>query len=295
MSVVIPTFNRSPMVPASIRSVLGQTVATGVETIVVDDGSTDDTVSVLASEFGDRVRVIGQANRGASEARNAGVREARGEWVAFNDSDDVWAPDKLEKQFRFLDAHPDIGLLCGNGIDLTSGARVISPRRARQLACEGGASLGEMLIHSYVRTPTLMVRRDLFLEIGGFDRSLPVCEDSDFFMRALLTHPAAFLDEPLFSMGRTDDHLGKNSERRCECAIRSLEQLVAQGTGVVDRVGVQRLNKSLAYRYYRLGRAYEKSGKRGEAEKAFSVAVAKQPYYGRAIFSLWRRRLARAW
>src|ERR1019366_10028396 len=102
VSVVIPTYNRAAAVPRAIESVLAQTV-TGLEVIVVDDGSSDGTGQILGEMFGDRIRYYAQANHGVSVARNKGVEEARGEWIAFLDSDDLWEKEKLEWQFKALE------------------------------------------------------------------------------------------------------------------------------------------------------------------------------------------------
>src|ERR1700722_8506374 len=102
VSVVIPTYNRAATVPRAIESVLAQTV-TDLEVIVVDDGSSDDTGKVLREMFGDRIRYYSQANQGASVARNKGVEEARGEWIAFLDSDDLWEKEKLEWQLKAVE------------------------------------------------------------------------------------------------------------------------------------------------------------------------------------------------
>ena len=102
VSVVIPTYNRADKVSATVESVLAQTFS-DLEVIVVDDGSSDDTEQVLRQAFGDRIRYYAQVNQGVSVARNKGIEEARGEWIAFLDSDDLWEKDKLEWQFKALD------------------------------------------------------------------------------------------------------------------------------------------------------------------------------------------------
>src|ERR1039457_1783027 len=102
VSVVIPTYNRAAQVRKGIESVLAQTV-TDLEVIVVDDGSSDDTEKTLGQIFGDRIRYYAQRNQGASVARNKGIEEARGEWIAFLDSDDIWERGKLEWQFKALE------------------------------------------------------------------------------------------------------------------------------------------------------------------------------------------------
>jgi glycosyltransferase involved in cell wall biosynthesis len=109
VSVVIPTYNRAATVPRAIESVLAQTVS-DLEVIVVDDGSSDDTGKVLGEIFGDRIRYYAQANQDASAARNKGIAEAQGEWIAFLDSDDLWEKDKLEWQFKTLER---FGPQCG--------------------------------------------------------------------------------------------------------------------------------------------------------------------------------------
>src|SRR5437762_8094329 len=99
VSVVIPTYNRVGKVPNAIESALAQTVC-DLEVIVVDDGSSDGTGESLQEFFGDRIRYYAQRNQGASVARNTGIAEARGQWIAFLDPDDVWEKDKLEWQFK---------------------------------------------------------------------------------------------------------------------------------------------------------------------------------------------------
>jgi len=102
VSVVIPTYNRAAKVPRGIESVLAQTFS-DLEVIVVDDGSTDGTGNILGEAFGNRIRYCPQANQGASAARNKGIAEARGDWIAFLDSDDEWEKDKLQWQFKALE------------------------------------------------------------------------------------------------------------------------------------------------------------------------------------------------
>src|SRR5208337_529053 len=109
VSVVIPTYNRAAKVRSAIESVLDQTFS-DLEVIVVDDGSSDDTGKILGAAFGDRIRYFVQANQGASVARNKGIAEAQGEWIAFLDSDDEWERDKLEWQFKALER---FGPQCG--------------------------------------------------------------------------------------------------------------------------------------------------------------------------------------
>ena len=118
ISVIIPAYNRAVFLKEALESVFAQTY-TNYEVIVIDDGSTDNTEDVVSKllaeqpETADKVRYIKQANAGVSAARNHGIFEASGEWIAFLDSDDLWFPEKLEKQMAFLDEHPTAGAVCG--------------------------------------------------------------------------------------------------------------------------------------------------------------------------------------
>jgi glycosyltransferase involved in cell wall biosynthesis len=115
ISCIIPTFNRAHFLPGAIRTVHEQKLSSvdEIEIIVVDDGSTDNTAGVVAA-LGDDIRYIRlKQNRGVSAARNAGVHAARGECLAFLDSDDLWMPDKLRKQIRLMQANEGCELVCG--------------------------------------------------------------------------------------------------------------------------------------------------------------------------------------
>ncbi|HUO36169.1 MAG TPA: glycosyltransferase family A protein, partial [Candidatus Acidoferrum sp.] len=110
VSVVIPTYNRAKKVRGAIDSALGQTIS-DLEVIVVDDGSSDNTAKVLQEAYGTRIRYFAQQNQGASAARNKGMAEARGEWIAFLDSDDFWEKEKLEWQLKTVEQFaPDCGV-----------------------------------------------------------------------------------------------------------------------------------------------------------------------------------------
>lgn len=185
VSVVIPAYNCERYIARAVRSVLGQTY-TNFECIVIDDGSTDGTAAVVEG-FGERVRLIRQCNGGASAARNAGIAAAQGRYIAFLDSDDYWLSSKLECQVEIMREHPDLALVsCGfswlrAGVDpdyLDPSAPVYDPS-----ALELQEGLGDLLNAPYLGTPTVLVDALLATEAGGFDTSLPVGEDLDFYLK----------------------------------------------------------------------------------------------------------------
>jgi len=199
VSVIIPTYNRREYVQEAIDSVLAQTYP-HYEIIVVDDGSTDGTGDVLKAKYGDRIRYVWQENQGESAARNRGIEMARGEYIAFLDSDDLWMPEKLEKQVAFLEAHPDVGaVICqALAIDAEGSQREGMP------VLGGGLKLEDLSIerllykNSAVGPGTVLVsRRCLVQEIGGFDVSIRYGEDWDFVLRLRLQTGIGIVPEPL--------------------------------------------------------------------------------------------------
>lgn len=279
VSVIIPTYNRARLVAESVRSVLDQSYR-DLEVIVVDDGSTDGTAGELARLFGGRIRVCVQPNGGNAAARNRGLAEARGELLAFNDSDDLWLPGKLERQVAYLDAHPEVDLVCGNGIDPARGegrrGLVIPYARGRRLEARG-PSLRDMIERSFSRTPTLVARRRLFERVGPFDAAFRACVDSEFMSRALLAAKVAFINEPLFVLGRHESHVGGDLENRSRHDIMALEKLVRAHPEAVEIVGRRVWTARLAYRHYRLARACERKGRLEEAAAEFRRSAAIRP------------------
>lgn len=195
VSVVIPTYNFGQFLTAAIESAQTQTLPPG-EIIVVDDGSTDDTRKVVSS-FGS-VRYIRQANAGVCAARNRGVEESTGEFIAFLDADDTWEPRKLEKQIAVFGSDPEIGLVhCGmrEFDDETSNTIAMHVNGA-----EGWIADNLLLWDGPVIVGpggTIVVRRDAFEEAGGFDIQQKVGEDWDLCYRIARKHKVGFVPEPL--------------------------------------------------------------------------------------------------
>jgi glycosyltransferase involved in cell wall biosynthesis len=238
VSVVVPTYNRAPIVGAAIESVLSQRYQ-NVEVVVVDDGSTDDTRSVV-ERYGPHVRYVYQPNSGVTAARNLGFANARGEFIALLDSDDKFLPWKLEAQVRFLRAHPDVGMVWTDMTAVSPDGRVLEERHLRTfygahaLACieqvlEGTRALegiwvdapadvataptykgdlfSSMLLGNLVHTSTVMLRRDRLRMVGGFDTSLTHSgEDYEFHLRTCSHGAVAFIDAPslLYRVGAAD-------------------------------------------------------------------------------------------
>ncbi len=190
VSVVIPTYNGSRYISETINSILQQEVS-DIEVIVIDDGSTDDTCAI-ARRFGDPVRFIEQSHAGVGAARNHGIREARGEFIALVDHDDYWQPNKLAGQLAAFAANPQVDVVFSDFVRWRQDEAGDFPAPAEflpQAAAQGsdgelsGWIYHQMLLDSWVLTSTALARAAVVIAHGGFDESLPYSEDWDFWLR----------------------------------------------------------------------------------------------------------------
>ncbi len=191
VSVIIPAFNAEKYVRETLDSVLAQTYP-ALEVIVVDDGSTDSTPSIL-SEYGERIRVIRQPNRGSAVARNVAVSAANGAWVAFIDADDLWRPEKLSRQMecctRYPVSHTD-SVCFGEAM----AGEVL---RSSVTTPYAGRVLPQLLVRNFISNSTVMMRRELYLQYGGLNESLHGVEDWALWLRVCADHELGYLPEPV--------------------------------------------------------------------------------------------------
>jgi glycosyltransferase involved in cell wall biosynthesis len=225
VSVVIPTFDRRDLVLRALASVYAQTRLPD-EVIVVDDGSTDGTAARVAEEYPDVV-YIRQENRGVSVARNRGLNVATSEWVAFLDSDDEWRPEKLQRQLEALGREPDLSICHTDEIWIRDGRRV-NPRLRH--AKPEGSCFRSCLPLCAISPSSALIRRSLLLEVGGFDESLPACEDYDLWLRLCARHPVLLVDEPLVvKYGGHADQLSRKHWGMDRFRIRALVKILESG------------------------------------------------------------------
>ena len=197
VSVIIPTFNRAQLVQRAIRSVLEQTRVPD-EIVVVDDGSTDNTPDVLAP-FEDPVRIIRQANAGRSAARNVGLREARGDLVAFLDSDDSLTPESIVTRIAAFDNDPDLGAVYSD-VWLDDGENEAAARFSTiyPVSFPSGTILAELAQRCFIVLSSVMFRRDIAIEHRVlFDESIGLAEDHDFWLRLATLCRFQYINQPL--------------------------------------------------------------------------------------------------
>ena len=223
VSVVIPTYNRAEFVREAIESVLQQDYP-DVELIVVDDGSRDCTAAVVG-EFGPALRYLWQENRGVSAARNCGVAASTGDLIAFLDSDDLWAPRKVSAQVAYFEAHPEAQACHTDEVWIRHGVRVNERRIHRK---QGGWQFLASLPRCLISPSAIMMRRRLWERLGGFDESLPACEDYDLWLRLTAVTPVGFLPDRLVTKrGGHADQLSRITPALDRYRIRALEKALA--------------------------------------------------------------------
>lgn len=290
VSVVIPTYNRAGKVGDAIDSALSQTFP-DLEVIVVDDGSSDDTGTVLREAYGDRIRYFAQTNQGASAARNKGLEEARGEWIAFLDSDDRWEKVKLESQFealkrfgsrcgvcytdvRFMN-HPETRTMLEMGQDSYrhDDDMGINEEAQRIVLSPGGAGM-------VVCPSSVIARADVVAQAGSFDTNLKFGEDSEFIFRLALHTKFCYVNRPLVLFDRSPDeerHLGTSAEwNKKEFVLRQTQLRFEKLLSLKEKVPVevkQLIHTGLGAAHSGLANCHLQAGAYSEARREASQAV----------------------
>lgn len=266
VSVVIPTFNRRDLVVEAVASVLSQRGA-DLETIVIDDGSTDGTEEALAP-LADRLCYLRRPQSGVAAARNAGVRASRGEWVAFLDSDDLWRPGKLAAQMRYHEENPDCRVSQTGAVWIRNGVRV-NP------CAHHGPPSGDILLASLERclvsASAVILRRDLFDQAGGFDEGLTVCEDYDLWLRVAARESVGLIADPLvIRRGGHADQLSRAHWGMDRFRVAALVRLIACAglAPVRRRAAVEVLRRKCAI----LAKGARSRGREEEAERYLALA-----------------------
>lgn len=269
VSVVIPSYNYGRFIAEAIRSALGQTLVPS-EIIVVDDGSVDDTAMVVAG-FGEGVRYIRQENSGVCVARNRGVAESTGELIAFLDADDIWEPTKLEKQSAVFARDEHIGLVhCGmREFENDTGETIAMHTEGLE-----GDVADELLLWEKpavnVSGSAIIVSRESFDAVGGFDPRQKCGEDWDLCYRIARRYRVGFVVEPLVNYRRH----GAAAHMNVSEMERGMELFYEKAFAADDAVG--RLRRRALGNYNRiLAGSYFRSGKYGD----FLRTAAKSVWY----------------
>jgi glycosyltransferase involved in cell wall biosynthesis len=277
ISVVIPTYNRAARIPVAVRCALEQT-RPPFEVIVVDDGSTDATEEALRP-FAGRIRYIRTPNGGASAARNRGIREARGEWIAFLDSDDTWSPDKLQRQIECVERTGAEVCFCvstdesGNPLDMLAGMDPSLEEHAERFYPPDDCRLFRFPAHPYVQS--MLVARQAVEKAGAFDETLRVAEDTKLIYQLALDCGYAVVNEPLVGICRDRDEPGLSDTKDPESALTRYECYARVQAEVYPKLVALDAEAAAVVRHnkmYFISRQAEIASALGRRELAISLA-----------------------
>lgn len=225
ISVIIPAYNRAYCLEETIDSVLTQTYR-DYELIVVDDGSTDNTESLIKGRQGIKYLRIVQ-NSGVSAARNLGIRNARGSYICFLDSDDLWIKIKLERQALVMERDPSLAACYTDEIWVRNGVRVNSGNRHKKYS---GRIFSYCLPLCIISSSSVMIRAEIIREIGWFDETLPACEDYDYWLRLTARFETLFLPQKLIvKRGGHSDQLSRKFDAMDRFRVYALDKALKSG------------------------------------------------------------------
>ena len=209
VSVVIPAYNCASFIRNTLDTVFQQTCK-DYEVVVVDDGSTDNTMEVL-SGYGDRIKLIRQGNKGNSAARNTAIRNSSGEYIAFLDHDDLWLPEKLEKQMSVLKADKSIGLVYSDGYVVDSNGSIITTFFESALPQRGEVTQ-KLFMYYFLPLLSVLVKKDLVIQAGCFPEDLRICEEWELFLKISEKAKMEYVDEKLVKYVVHDGNQSRNRE-----------------------------------------------------------------------------------
>jgi len=249
VSVIIPTFNREQTLPRALRSVLGQT-GVAFEILVIDDGSQDNTADLVRRDF-PSADYFYQTRQGPAAARNRGLQAARGEWIAFLDSDDEWLPEKLKTQLEFFRDHPDCRINQTEEIWIRNGRRV-NPMQKHQKF--GGWIFEKCLPLCLISPSAVMIHRSVFEHVGLFDETYPACEDYELWLRISAVYPVGLIETPyLRKYGGHPDQRSREYPAMDRFRIRALVKILKAGSLNPEQEQAARLMLEGKVRIFRQG------------------------------------------
>lgn len=276
VSVVIPTYNRAQFIASAIESVLTQTFG-DFELIVVDDGSTDRTSEIVTSISDPRVVFVRQENAGRSTARNRALALAKGAYIAFLDSDDLYLPGKLALQIQYMDQHPEAGMIYTSACCIDADGNDLPERYE---ASRSGRIYADIAFFRPVTItlPTVVVRREILEQVGGFDEQMNRFEDTDMWRRVSKVTDIHAISVDTCKL-RTHDDNGLRAQNPDQI-VSSIEYYARKILREDADVSALRLRQGLGGLHYYYGRAFMTvAGWEAHSRKLFARALGYWPFY----------------
>lgn len=276
VSVVIPTYNCAKYLPETIDSVLNQTYR-DFEIIVVDDGSADDTKTITQcyiNKYPDKIRYFYQENKGPGAARNFGIKKSVGEYIAFQDADDLWLSTKLKKQVELLEQDAQIALVFSDmqqrlGSEVLYKAFLIEKGYYERIC--GGNLFLELTKINFIFTPTVVLRKNIFSRIEMFNENYKIGEDYDMWLRVAKDFKVALINEPLVIRRLHSSNTTHNKLLYQHQHIKFLGDFLKNN--IFNRVEKNIFRKQRMQGIYHLGGYYFYKGEYKKSIKWFALSI----------------------
>ncbi|MBL8013008.1 MAG: glycosyltransferase [Candidatus Omnitrophica bacterium] len=272
VSVIIPTYNRGSLIARALNSVLSQSFK-DFEIIVIDDGSKDNTQTVL-NAFDGKIRYVYQANGGIARARNRGIELAKGAYIAFLDSDDYWAPEKLAVQVKILDANPKVGIVYGR-MPIVNEAGDVLGMKPNGIS---GKNFHELLrVWGDLPTSSVMTRKECFVKAGVFDPELPPMEDIDMWIRIAHTYDLYEVEGKTLAYYWRHDHQITQDQIKVHRGLVRIHEKILRTFKEAPKTLI---TKKLVSNQYLLSRLYYNKGMYRDALYYLTQGIKHIPFAG---------------
>ncbi len=279
ISIGVSAYNRANYLPLCLNSLLDQSYP-NCEIIVVDDGSADNTAELMRQQF-PQIKYIYQENAGDAAAKNHAAEVACGEYIVFNDSDDLFLPDTVAQLFAALPADGN-GISYGTYRTIDADGKAL-PTKRKVAHYPSGMITGDLLMHILVNSCGTLMPRKLFLEYGGFDRSLRVSHDYDLFLRMSLDNEFYAVQEPVFLRRRHGGNLSSGSYDKINVVLGVVERFLAAHPELEKRY-----ERVIRTRRGDFHRKLYREARREQRKEAVRIHAAKAFEYNPGIKRLWR-------
>jgi len=279
-SVVIPAYNKANLTIKTVESVLGQTYG-NVEVIVVDDGSTDDTKNKLQL-FGDRIHYIYKQNGGACSARNVGIKQATGEYIALIDCDDIFYPEKIAKSVECLEKKSDYGFVYTGAYFINRDGDVISEHGISDYPASGWIA-SRLLLNDFICNSTVVIRKECFKKVGYFDEKIFMPADWDMWLRLSEKYKAAYINDKLTGYRISDSYTASHMETGINEYVYVLNKAFSRNKHLSD--GFKK--RCLANVYFSFGLNYAVIQDFKKSRETLLKGVLNKPYSLRGPLFLW--------
>ena len=274
VSVVIPTYNSAKFLVESINSVLDQNYK-DYEIIVIDDGSTDNTKEVLMP-FMSKIRYIFKENGGPASARNMGISQSKGKYIAFLDSDDLWLPEKLELQISMLEKRPDVGLVHSDATLFDESGKLENLHKGLDRKYLHGDIFPHLFTRNFIMTLTVIAKKECFENVGLFDKNLLRAQDYDMWLRISNNFGIGYIDGPLAMHRDHGEQISKNTDKTLLYAMKVIEKTIENCPDIESKIGYPPKHRFAAL-YFSAGYDYFERNNSHQAREHFLTALSYKP------------------